>query len=459
MPLPTPIRVPSSLSPSLARALSWPLAWALALVLLASGCRGDEPADAPKQTQASENTPAVRVQRRSKPQPEIAPPMDVAAPPADARKTPSGVPFAVLGEGQGEAEVTANDTVQLHFTAWTLAGKTHYSTRHRDRPQRRYLPQQPAAWVETITDMRIGEKRLVWMPAEASFSGHRGDAEPMVYEIELIEIEPAPPVPENLAAPSEGAERTPGGVAYQTLEPGEGGADARPRAWDRVKVHQTSWDQEGRMLHSTHMRKRPQQVDLMRAMPGLREVLTAMTPGQRVRAWIPAEMRRDRPGVPSEGLVVFELELIEVERQTEPPKVPEDVAAPPKNAKKTAKGVWYRVLKQGTGSQHPTASDSVRVHYTGWTSDGEMFDSSVVRGTPLRFDLGSVIPGWTDGLQTMLIGERTRFWIPEELAYKGRKNAPQGMLVFDVELLEIGDPAPRSKAEAESGRAAPESAQ
>jgi peptidylprolyl isomerase len=77
------------------------------------------------------------------------------------------------------------------------------------------------------------------------------------------------------------------------------------------------------------------------------------------------------------------------------------------------------------------------VHYTGWTTDGKMFDSSVTRGQPATFPLDSVIPGWTDGLQVMTVGERTRFWIPDELAYKGKPGRPQGMLVFDVELLEI----------------------
>jgi hypothetical protein len=84
----------------------------------------------------------------------------------------------------------------------------------------------------------------------------------------------------------------------------------------------------------------------------------------------------------------------------------------------------------------------VKVHYTGWTTDGKMFDSSVTRGQPITFPLDSVIPGWTDGLQVMVVGEKTRFWIPEELAYKGKPGRPQGMLVFDVELIEI-DPKDR----------------
>ena len=77
------------------------------------------------------------------------------------------------------------------------------------------------------------------------------------------------------------------------------------------------------------------------------------------------------------------------------------------------------------------------MHYTGWTTDGKMFDSSVVRGEPATFALDGVIPGWTEGLQLMYEGEKTRFWIPEKLAYQGQPGAPKGMLVFDVELIRI----------------------
>jgi len=98
------------------------------------------------------------------------------------------------------------------------------------------------------------------------------------------------------------------------------------------------------------------------------------------------------------------------------------------------------VLQPGTGTQKPTAESVVRVHYTGWTTDGQMFDSSVVRGQPATFPLNRVIPGWTEGLQLMSVGEKARFWIPGNLAYGDtptRPGAPAGMLVFDVELLGV----------------------
>jgi peptidylprolyl isomerase len=115
---------------------------------------------------------------------------------------------------------------------------------------------------------------------------------------------------------------------------------------------------------------------------------------------------------------------------------PADVKAPPADAKKTPSGLAYKVVKAGTGTKHPKASDSVTVHYSGWTTDGKMFDSSVTRNMPATFPLNRVIAGWTEGVQLMVEGEKTRFWIPEKLAYKGER-PPLGMLVFDVELLKI----------------------
>jgi len=119
------------------------------------------------------------------------------------------------------------------------------------------------------------------------------------------------------------------------------------------------------------------------------------------------------------------------------PPAPVDVAGPPAEAETRPSGLAHRVLRPGTGTEHPSRTSTVTVHYSGWTTDGELFDSSVRRGSPSTFRLDQVIPGWTEGLQLMVVGEQRRLWIPEALAYKGQAGRPQGMLVFDVELLAI----------------------
>ena len=135
---------------------------------------------------------------------------------------------------------------------------------------------------------------------------------------------------------------------------------------------------------------------------------------------------------------LFDVELLEIKAAPKPPPVPEDVKAAPASAKKTESGLAYRTLKPGTGKDHPTATSSVTVNYSGWTPDGKMFDSSVVRDEPATFRLNGVIKGWTEGVQLMTVGEKTRFWIPGNLAYGDkptRPGAPAGMLVFDIELI------------------------
>jgi len=111
-------------------------------------------------------------------------------------------------------------------------------------------------------------------------------------------------------------------------------------------------------------------------------------------------------------------------------------AAKEKGATKTASGIVIQEIKAGTGEQ-PKATDKVKVHYTGALTDGTVFDSSVQRGQPAEFRLNEVIRGWTEGVQMMVEGEKRRLWIPESLAYQGQPGQPQGMLVFDIELLDI----------------------
>lgn len=108
------------------------------------------------------------------------------------------------------------------------------------------------------------------------------------------------------------------------------------------------------------------------------------------------------------------------------------------DVKETASGLQYIVLQEGKGD-HPTATSTVTVHYTGKLIDGTVFDSSVDRGEPISFPLDRVIPGWTEGLQLMTPGSKYRFFIPYNLAYgeNGAGGAIPGgaTLIFDVELI------------------------
>ena len=119
-------------------------------------------------------------------------------------------------------------------------------------------------------------------------------------------------------------------------------------------------------------------------------------------------------------------------------------------ATKTASGLAYKVIKEGTGAT-PASEDIVEVHYHGTLLDGTVFDSSVERGKPISFPLNRVIKGWTEGLQTMKEGGKSKFVIPADLAY-GEAGAPPKIpggatLVFEVELFKVTKAAEANKPE------------
>jgi peptidylprolyl isomerase len=210
-----------------------------------------------------------------------------------------------------------------------------------------------------------------------------------------------------------------------------------------VRVQLGLWSSEGTLLQSTAQRGGAVEVPLGKfRVGGLSEVIQTMVSGEKKVAWIPANVAfngNPPAGLPEGGLIA-EIELVSFKEAVPPPPVPADVAAAPADAEKTASGLAFKVLSKGSGTAHPKASDKVTVHYSGWTTDGKLFDSSVTRGEPSSFGLNQVIKGWTEGVQLMVQGEKRRFWIPAGLAYgdKPQGGAPSGTLVFDIELLEIG---------------------
>jgi FKBP-type peptidyl-prolyl cis-trans isomerase len=249
------------------------------------------------------------------------------------------------------------------------------------------------------------------------------------------------PPPPDVKAPPADAEKTASGLASKVLAKGNG--TEHPVATDIVEVNYTGWTTDGKMFDSSVVRKTPAKFPLNGVIKGWTEGVQLMVAGEKRRFWIPGNLAYGdpptRPGAPA-GMLVFDIELLNLRHTPPPPATPPDVAAIPKNAKKTKSGLAYRVLTKGTGKNHPKADSTVEVNYTGWTADGKIFDSSVMRGEPATFALSSIpLKGWSEGVQTMVPGEKTRFWMPPALAYgqASPHGAPMGTLVFDIELLSI----------------------
>ncbi len=426
--------------------LRCPLAAVLALALVSAACqkKGD---DSPGGSAALVDLPTTSAgagtgtARRKIDQ--VAPPagIDLQHPPADAVTTKDGLIFKSLAEGTGPAPLK-NDTVVINYTGWHANGGTFYSSKAKGHPMTMPLASVAPGFVEAMTMMKKGGHAVFWLPPAIGYKGPKAQAAPetMTFDVELVDVKPAPPIPEDVAAPPADAKKTAKGVSFVVLTPGTGKDKAR--SFDTISFNYTAWDATGRMFDSTEVRKQPKATLPLHETPGLEDALTQLVVGERARFWIPPELSKGSLNAPG-GQLCYEAELVDLKPAVKvPPPVPPDVAAPPKDAQKTAGGVFYKVLTPGKGTVHPTTADRVKVDYTGWTLDGRIFDSSAFKGQPAEFAMTGVIKGWTDGLQVMTQGETTRFWIPVELAYKHQPGRPDGMLVFDVTLIEIEKGAP-----------------
>ncbi|NIP95976.1 MAG: peptidylprolyl isomerase [Akkermansiaceae bacterium] len=248
--------------------------------------------------------------------------------------------------------------------------------------------------------------------------------------------DPALKAPEDVAAPPADAGKSESGLAWKVLKQGTG--TAKPGPTTKVEVHYTGWKTDGEMFDSSVKRGQPTTFPLNGVIKGWTEGLQLMVEGEKRRFWIPADLAYGenpgggRPG----GMLCFDVELLNILR---PHPTPENVAAPPEDAIKTASGLATQVVKAGNGEIKPKPLDNVRVHYTLWTTDGKMVASSLADGRPATFPLKRTIKGFTEALQMMVEGESRRIWIPEDLAYgvNPPETAPKGMLVFEVELLKI----------------------
>lgn len=376
----------------------------------------------------SEDTPDAKPPATAEPE-KIMPetPTDVAAAPAAAAKTKSGLASKILKAGTGDKKPTAADTVTVHYSGWTTDGKMFDSSVNRGEPASFPLGGVIAGWTEGLQLMVVGEKRRFWIPEELAYgpvvagSGRPGGM--LCFDVELLGIKEAAKAPAD-------AEKTAGGVAYKITKEGAG---EKPGADQVVTFHFTAKTTDGQVMQDSRTQPAPPSVPLDKLPPELAEIIGEMKSGEQRQCWL------SEPQSPG-GLIIADIELVSFKAAPPAPAVPDDVAAAPADVAKTESGIAHKVLTKGESKEKPTAADTVKVHYSGWTTDGKMFDSSVTRGEPASFPLGGVIKGWTEGVQLMVVGEKRRFWIPEDLAYgpavpgSGR---PGGMLVFDIELLEI----------------------
>ncbi len=365
------------------------------------------------------------------PMPNVVPaPEDVAAAPADAIKTESGLAYKKLTENAEGKAPALEDFVKVNYTGWTTDGAM-FDTSTQGEPAVFIPANLIDGMKEGLLLAKTGEKVRYWIPEDLAYKGTPGaPAGTLVFDFEILDIV-TPQMPP--AEIPEDAVKLENGIAYRIVRTEPGAQQLKES--DFVELDFAGWTQsDGKRFHSSLEVGEPLNAPISAMFPGWKQVLPNAHVGDKVEIWVPQELGISPEGGDLPGTLLF---VVDINKALSLPETPADVAAPPADAQKTASGLAYKVLQPGTGTEHPTATSRVRVHYSGWKTDGSMFDSSLVRGEPAEFGLNQVIAGWTEGVQLMVVGEKTRFWIPQDLAYKGQPGAPEGMLVFDVELLDI----------------------
>ncbi|HXI87303.1 MAG TPA: FKBP-type peptidyl-prolyl cis-trans isomerase, partial [Parvularculaceae bacterium] len=247
-------------------------------------------------------------------------------------------------------------------------------------------------------------------------------------------------------AKRDGVKTTASGLQYMVLSNGPAGGPS-PKASDRVTVDYVGTLTDGVEFDSSKAHGASATFELDHVIPGWTEGVQLMHVGDKYRFFIPPNLAYGEKGVgpigPNQALI-FDVDLLKVSNAEINAKEAADFLAA--NAKKpgimkTKSGLEYEVISKGpAGGKQPTDANVVKVNYKGTLVDGTEFDSSYARGEPAEFPLGEVIPGWTEGVQLMHVGDKYRFFIPPDLAYGENGAGPIGpneALIFEVELLDV----------------------
>ena len=245
------------------------------------------------------------------------------------------------------------------------------------------------------------------------------------------------------ACQQESTVTTDSGLQYEIINRGSG---EQPQMGDKVTVHYSGYlnDSAKTKFDSSLDRDQPFTFKLGKGqvIPGWDEGISLLSVGDKAVLNIPAHLAYGERGaggiIPPNANLIFEVELLSFE--TPDPIIAFDVSG--KDTITTDSGLKYIIVQEGEGVT-PYASQFVSVHYTGYLTDGNIFDSSIDRGEPIAFPVGvgRVIPGWDEGLMLLNKGAKARLIIPSQLGY-GEQGAgnfipPNATLIFDVELLEI----------------------
>lgn len=376
-------------------------------------------------------------------------------------RTPSGLQYRVLQEGHGDEHPAVDDLVLSRFHFRLPNGEP---LRHLASPgnTKMRVGTWIDAWNEGVQLMTPGAHYRFRAPAKLARAQGAGIAgvppnSPLLFDVELISIERMPHF-ERLDPKTALQLDDEKHAHYVWVEKGSGEPPSRE---DRIVMHVTRWDGQGKMLESTRWVDEPLDVMLKDLdSPLLRQAAVLMPVGSVMRLQGPNEIALPpqlRKPPASRGVSQWLLQMVKVL----PPLPPPDFVRPdPKDLQTTGSGLQYQILEAGRGDP-PSLDDRVRLHYAAWLEDGTLFDDSYSKAKPADLNVGTLIPGWREALQLMRPGARFRVVVPPKLAYGEKgvegKVPPNSTLIFDMHLLEVLPPLADPFAELRKRLAAPPS--
>jgi len=355
--------------------------------------------------------------------------------------TSSGLQYQITQEANG-VQAEAGDMVKVHYTGKLTTGEVFDNSLDRGEPISFKLGAGMVikGWDEGIALMKEGEKATFTIPPHLGYGEKEMGKIPanstLIFDVDLVKVIKAV---KPYDAKGKEKMKTNSGLEYTIVEQGSGAKAAPGKI---VRVHYTGYFEDGTTFDSSVERGEPIEFPLGKGMviPGWEEGISLLRVGDKAKLYIPYHLAYGESGrgpIPAKSNLIFDVELVEVKEI--PQVIPFNVEG--KDTIATESGLKYIVVGQGNGKK-AEAGKVVTVHYTGYLTNGEMFDSSVQRGQTFKFILGQgqVISGWDEGVALMSEGSRYRLVIPSNLGYGNREIGPipaGSTLIFDVELIKV----------------------
>lgn len=390
----------------------------------------------------------------------------------DSITLPNTLSYTLNRAGDGKSPA-ADSIVTFHYRGMLEDGKVFDSSYDYGEPFTAPMDKLFTGWRQMLLLMRVGDMVRVTFPPSLGFGDReQGDLIPpnttLTFDMELLDVSTQDDKNAEALAPNtefnaeyaagEGVTTTESGLMYKVIQ--STGGSEKPAPTDFVTVHYKGSTIDGVEFDSSYNRGEPIEFPLNGVIPGWSEGVQLMSVGDIYEFAIPYDLgygERGIPGaIPPFATLVFQVELLDMEtaeaRTKREAEALEAVLQEQKsyledNAKQegvtvTDSGLQIRWITKSEEGDSPTPNSDVTVHYVGTLMNGEEFDSSRRRGQPATFPVMGVIPGWTEALQLMKVGDKVELLLPHGIAYgeRGTPNIPPySALRFEVELLDVQD--------------------